>query len=370
MQEARSPGRQGASHRSGMRRLRGGVVLLSVLTVVASVMVVGGSAAFAAKSSAKSAKTTKKKDTNKASLTSHAKLTYYVVLHGCPTTTFWPPVWNGALAAGKQFGVNVKILKVTVADCTNVAALSNLVSTAIAAHPNGIVTTVLTPTGLSSVLKKATSDGIPVIIANTAATNTGKPTATNPYLAYVGEDNYTAGVEAGNEAVKLFSLKSGAHVIVDDHEPTNISLTAREDGIKAAFGPDGITPTLINTSTTVTSGAGVVSSYMTTHTTTQVILTLGPTGTMQAVQALKTVKLPHVKIGGMDLTSTVLSYIENGKMGFTLDQQPFLQGYYSVEELYLHSTLGVAPVTIYTGPAFLTPKNVKKLAKYVTKTGY
>jgi simple sugar transport system substrate-binding protein len=82
------------------------------------------------------------------------------------------------------------------------------------------------------------------------------------------------------------------------------------------------------------------------------------------------VNLPSVKIGGFDLTSTVLSYIEHGQVGFTLDQQPFLQGYDSIMELYLDATEGAAPVTIYTGPAFLTTTNVKKLAKYVTHTGY
>jgi simple sugar transport system substrate-binding protein len=227
-------------------------VLLSVLAVVASVTLVGEGAAFAAKSHSKAAKATKAK-AKKPSTTSSGKLTYYFVSHGCPTTTFWPAVWNGAADAGKQFHVNVRILKLTVSDCTNVSDVVNLLDTAIAAHPNGIVTTVENATSFSSALKTATHDRIPVVTMNTVPTNTGKPTATNPYLAYIGEDNYTAGVEEANEAVKIFHLAKGASVIVDDFEPTNVSLTARDDGIKAAMSNDGITPTVINTSTTVSS---------------------------------------------------------------------------------------------------------------------
>jgi len=349
-------------------------MVVAAFALAMSFLAVGAESAFAAKSHGTAAKSTKSKKAKakaKAKVSaSHGKLTYYFVSHGCPDTTFWVNVFNGAEAAGKQFGVNVKILKLTTSQCTSVSAVVTLLNTAIAAHPNGIVATVESPTAFSAPLKTATHDGIPVVVMNTAPTNTGKPTATNPYLAYIGEDNYTAGIEAGNEANKLFHLSSGSAVVVVDHEPNNISLTARANGIKAALSPNGITPTVVNTSTTVSSGTTVLSSYLTTHKTVKAIIDLGPTGAEQAVDALKADNLSGIDIGGFDLSSTVLSYIEHGEVGFTLDQQPYLQGYDSVQELFLDSTVGAAPVTIYTGPAFLTPHNVKKLAKYVTLTGY
>lgn len=299
-----------------------------------------------------------------------ADLTYYFVSHGCPQTTFWGAVWNGAKAAGKQFGVNVKILKLTTAECTSVSAVVTLFSTAIAGHPNGIVVTVESPTAFSSSLKTATHDGIPVVVMNTAPTNTGKPTATNPYLAYIGEDNYTAGAEAATEAVKLFHLTSGAGVAIIDFEPNNVSPTARSKGAESVLKPKGITPAVINTVTTVSAGTTVVSAYLTAHKTIKCILGLGPTGVSQAVDAIEADNLSGIDIGGFDLTSTVLNYLKKGEVGFTLDQQPYLQGYDSIMELYLDSTVGAAPVTIYTGPAYLTKGNVGKLAKYVTLTGY
>ena len=372
----RSAGAAGAATAGHRGRAR----LLGVAAVAAALgaWFVGAAAgpAFAASAhhakskSEKHERSAEKKKPKAAKLPKHGKLTYYFVSHGCPTTTFWVNVWNGAEDAGKQLGVNVKILKLTTAECTNVSAVVTLLDTSIAAHPNGIVATVESPTAFSSALKTAAHDGIPVVVMNTAPTHTGKPTATNPYLAYIGEDNYTAGVEAGTEAMKLFHLKSGASVVIIDHEPTNISLTARSKGIESVMNPAGISTTVVNTSTTVSAGTTVVAAYLTTHKTVKAILELGPTGASQAVDALKADNLKGIPIGGFDLSSTVLSYIKSGLVGFTLDQQPYLQGYDSIEELFLDSTVGAAPVTIYTGPAFLTPKNVKRLAKYVTLTGY
>jgi simple sugar transport system substrate-binding protein len=373
-------GRATAGDRASGSRGRGRGRLLGVAAVVVALcawfvgVAAGPALAVTAhhekSKSAKHASTERSKKPKEAKLPKHGKLTYYFVSHGCPTTTFWVNVWNAAENAGKQFGVNVKILKLTTAECTNVSAVVTLLDTAIAAHPDGIVTTVESPTAFSSALKTATHDGIPVVVMNTAPTNTGKPTAANPYLAYIGQDNYTAGVEAGTEAMKLFHLSKGDPVVIVDHEPTNISLTARDKGVEAAMNPAGIPTTVVNTSTTVSSGTSVLSSYLTTHKTVKAIMELGPTGAQQAVGALKADNLKGIPIGGFDLSSTVLSYIKRGLVGFTLDQQPYLQGYYSVEELFLKSTVGAAPVTIYTGPAFLTPKNVKKLAKFVTLTGY
>lgn len=295
--------------------------------------------------------------------------TFYFISHGCPTDPFWPPVWNGATDAGKALGVKVNILHITSSQCGSTAAEVSLLDTAIAAHPAGIATTVTDATSFSSALQTATKDGIPLVVFNSAPTASGVPTAANPYQAYIGQQNYSAGEGLATEAAKEFSLTKGASVIVIDHEPTNISLTQRLQGVKAAFSSKGITPTVVNTSDNVSQGASIVSSYLTTHKNIAAILTLGTTGTDEVAQAQSSAGT-HIKIGAMDLDSTTLRYIENGTVTFTVDQQPYLQGFQSIVELYLEAKEGAAPVSISTGPVFLTASNVKKLAKYVAHTGY
>jgi simple sugar transport system substrate-binding protein len=297
------------------------------------------------------------------------KLTFYFVSHGCPTDPFWPPVWNGAADAGKQLGVNVDVLHITSSECGSTAAEVNLLETAIAAHPAGIATTVTDATSFSSALQTAAKDNIPVVVFNSAPTANGQPSSTNPFLAYLGQQNYSAGQGLAQEAAREFNLAKGATVLVVDHEPTNISLTQRLNGVRAAFTPLGIKPTILNTSDDISQSASLVGAYLTTHKNVAAILTLGTTGTDEVAQA-QTTAGTHIKIGAMDLDSTTLSYIEHGTVAFTVDQQPYLQGYFSIVELFLDATEGAAPVSISTGPVFLTSQNVRMLSKYVGHTGF
>ncbi|HTV10617.1 MAG TPA: substrate-binding domain-containing protein [Acidimicrobiales bacterium] len=295
--------------------------------------------------------------------------TFYFISHGCPTDPFWPPVWNGAADAGRQLGIRVDILHITSSECGSTAAEVNLLETAIAAHPAGIATTITDPTAFGSALQTAAKDNIPVVVFNSAPTASGAPSATNPFLSYIGQQNYSAGQGLANEAVTDFSLTKGATVVVVDHEPTNISLTQRLQGVKSAFGAHGITPAVVNTSDDISQGATVVSGYLTNHKNVAAILTLGTTGTDEVAEAQAT-SGTHIKVGAMDLDSTTLSYIEHGTVSYTVDQQPYLQGYLSIVELFLDATEGAAPVNIPTGPAFITSANVKMLAKYVDHTGF
>ena len=286
-----------------------------------------------------------------------------------PDRPVLPPVWNGAADAGKRLGVKVDILHITSVQCGSTAAEVSLLQTAIAAHPAGIATTVTDATSFSSTLKTAAKDGIPVVVFNSAPTANGQPSSTNPFLSYIGQQNYSAGQGLAQEAVKEFGLKSGAKVVVVDHEPTNISLNQRLQGVAAAFKAVGVTPTIVNTSDNISQGASIVSAYFTTHKSLGAVLTLGTTGTDEVVQAMSSSGTKQ-KIGAMDLDSSTLSYIERGTVAFTVDQQPYLQGYLSIVELFLDATEGAAPVPISTGPVFLTSQNVKALSKYVDHTGF
>jgi simple sugar transport system substrate-binding protein len=72
-----------------------------------------------------------------------------------------------------------------------------------------------------------------------------------------------------------------------------------------------------------------------------------------------------VKSGGYDLLPTTLRAIHDGHMDFTIDQQPYLQGFQPVIQLFLHRYSGglVVPADTNTGLNFVTRRNV---ARYLT----
>jgi simple sugar transport system substrate-binding protein len=74
--------------------------------------------------------------------------------------------------------------------------------------------------------------------------------------------------------------------------------------------------------------------------------------------------------GGYDLLPTTLKLIDKGVLDFTIDQQPYLQGFYPVVQLFLYKISGglMAPSETNTGLLFVTKDNVKPYL--TTKTRY
>ena len=77
-----------------------------------------------------------------------------------------------------------------------------------------------------------------------------------------------------------------------------------------------------------------------------------------------------IKAGGYDLLPTTLKLIQKGQLDFTIDQQPYLQGWLPVLQLFLYKYPAglVAPSDTNTGLLFVTKANVKPYL--TTKTRY
>ena len=67
-----------------------------------------------------------------------------------------------------------------------------------------------------------------------------------------------------------------------------------------------------------------------------------------------------VKSGGFDLTEQTQNLVKAGDLEFTIDQQPYLQGFLPVLYLYLFNLSGglVNPPVTNTGLTFVTKANV------------
>lgn len=77
-----------------------------------------------------------------------------------------------------------------------------------------------------------------------------------------------------------------------------------------------------------------------------------------------------VKGGGYDLLPGTLQLIKSGALQFTIDQQPYLQGFYPVVQLFLQKLSGglMFPSDTNTGLLFVTKDNVDPYL--TTKTRY
>ena len=67
-----------------------------------------------------------------------------------------------------------------------------------------------------------------------------------------------------------------------------------------------------------------------------------------------------IHAGGYDLTPTTLDLLNQGHLDFTIDQQPYLQGFLPTVALFLYKLSGglQAPPDTNTGLLFVTKQNV------------
>jgi simple sugar transport system substrate-binding protein len=127
----------------------------------------------------------------------------------------------------------------------------------------------------------------------------------------------------------------------------------------------------VATSPDLATELSMIDAYYQGHKSLKGMFAVDAGDTQGVGQVIQKYKLQNkVKGGGYDLLPGTLKLIQNGSLQFTIDQQPYLQGFYPVMQLFLQRLSGglVAPSDTNTGLLFVTKDNVKPYLN--TKTRY
>ena len=65
---------------------------------------------------------------------------------------------------------------------------------------------------------------------------------------------------------------------------------------------------------------------------------------------------------GFDLSAATAQASQDGSVSVVLDQQPFLQGYLPIVQLYMSANFGFAGMNVDTGAALITADNIAQVA--------
>ena len=292
------------------------------------------------------------------------KLKFYVVTHGGPADPFWGVVMRGAKDAGKMFNCDVTYLG---PEKFSIQKLVDMVETAIAAKPDGLVVTITDAKALDRPLKDAIKKGIPVVAINVPDTRSFKDKI--PYLCYVGADDYKVGIEAGKRMLKAFGSSKPKRAVILIHEVGHAGLEARAKGFTEIFQAQGIPVEKLAGSPNASENYQVLDAYLTKHPDTDVVFTVGPLGAHPALKLFEEKNLfGKVKLAAVDLTTTIIKAIEDGKIEFTVEQQQYLQGYLPIGFLVLYNKYGLIPHgDVLTGPSIVDKSNVKVVEEMVKK---
>ena len=230
----------------------------------------------------------------------------------------------------------------------------NSMNAAIAAKVDGIAVCLVDPVAFKRPIERAMEAGIPVFAYNADVPQAGR-------LAYIGQDLYAAGVKMGE---RIVSLVDSGKVVLFIATPGQLNIQPRIDGAQAAIKKSGksLEVEVIATGPTVDEELSKIQAYYIGHQNVKGMFAVDGGSTQGISEVMRQRKLPEKGIhgGGFDLLPRTLTNIKDGFLDFTIDQQPYLQGFYTVMEMFTFLASGglVGPGEINTGLKFVTKDSV------------
>jgi simple sugar transport system substrate-binding protein len=241
-----------------------------------------------------------------------------------------------------------------------VAEMVNTTKTAISAKADGIALAVVDKNAFNAPVDQALSAGIPVVSYN--ADGAKDDPGTNR-LAYIGQGLYDSGFQLGQRA--LASGLASGDVVGFIATPGALNIQPRIDGASDAIKQSGkpIKFTPVGTNADVTKGLSIIDAYAQGHPNLTGMLAVDAGSTQAVGQVVQKYKMRDkgLKVaGGFDLVPETLQAIKGGSLDYTIDQQPYLQGFLPVLYLYMYKLSGglVFPSETNTGLLFVTKDSV------------
>jgi simple sugar transport system substrate-binding protein len=285
----------------------------------------------------------------------------FVFVNHVTTNPFFVPTQYGAADACKLFGCSYQW---TGSENSNVNEMVNAVNSAVTSGASGIAVSLIDLHAFNAPVQAAISAGIPVVAYNADAEG-------NAREAYIGQDLMKAGEKMGERIVELVPSGDVALFIAT---PGAANIQPRIDGAIKAIKASGkpITTHTIATGAAVPAELSTIDAYWVGHQSTKGLFAVDGGSTQSVAQVMQKYGLPNkgVKAGGFDLTEVTQQLLAAGQIDFTIDQQPYLQGFLPIQQLFMYKVSGSLTgfAETNTGLKFLDKTTVIPYNK--TKTRY
>lgn len=282
---------------------------------------------------------------------------FRLVTHG-GNDPFWAVYQQGMRDAAKELGCRADIDLCG----SDLQLQQKRFQEAVAMKPTGIALVINDDTLWDKPVADAIARGVNVIGSNN---DDQEGPAGNARLCYIGQNERRAGMMIGLAVFKAAkesgkSMKNLNVAAAVEVAGANYGVV-RSQGIKDAMEYYGIPGEIeiLDCTLEMTTAESRITSYLIGHKDTDCIFGLGGITTDRLTSALKNAKKRPGQIlaGGFDAAPGTLTGLETGYMVASIDQQQYLQGYFSVYVLYLMDKYGFAP-QIDTGGYLITKDNI------------
>ena len=322
------------------------------------------------------------------------RFTIAMVTHEQPGDTFWDRIRAGAEDAAAAHNIELRY-----SNGAQAPEQATLVQNAIDSQVNGLAVTLAQVEQVGPAAKAAADAGIPVVAFNAGKDEYERFGA----KMYFGSDETIAGQAAGQRLAEDGAQK----VLCVVQEQGHVALEARCAGVAASFpnteniyvqgtdlpsvrstigaklqedpaithvialgAPFALTALEIASAYLVGQQLRVVANHraevrQAPHGITHVIA-LGAQFAMTALQSVSDAG-SQAKVATFDLNIDAARAIQEGRIMFSVDQQPYVQGYMAVASLWLNLTNGNdlgGGGPVLTGPSLVDESNIDQIVEY------
>jgi simple sugar transport system substrate-binding protein len=270
----------------------------------------------------------------------------FVFVNHVTTNPFFTPTQYGIEDASAILGTQFQW---TGSETSEIGEMVDAFEAAIAGGADGIAVALVDLEAFNDPTDQAIEQGIPVLSYNADAPNNR--------LSYVGQDLYGSGFEMGNRIVDLVGEgKVGLFIAT----PGQLNIQPRIDGALDAIRESGanIEAQDIASGAELPAEVNAVESWYLGNQDAAGMFAVDAGSTQAVGQIVQQTGAREQGLrgaGGYDLLPETVQFVADGVLDFTIDQQPYLQGFLPTLYLYLYKLSGgvVTPPETNTGLVFL-----------------
>ena len=285
---------------------------------------------------------------------------HIVFVTTCVGEDFFNPVKKGMLDAAELMGVTCEFIGTEEVDLEGQV---EMMEKAIKQGADGIALNIIDAEAFDRVIEEAIGKGIPVV-----AFNTDDNSSPNARLSSVNQDLFNAGKLFGERILK--DIPTNSKVLVTQHSAGISALDDRMSGMLAVLKRKNIRAKVAITGIHADAASRVIADALKANPEIKTILCTGLADTEGAGMAIeKEFADQNILAAGFDLSLIVVESIRNGHLVFTIDQQPYMQGFYPVIQLVQNIRYGIIPNDMNAGASVVSKDNIDNIDELIEQ-GY
>jgi len=278
----------------------------------------------------------------------------FIFITPCVDEDFFKPLKKGMRDAAEMMGVDSAIIGTEDVD---MEAQVVMLRKAVADGYDGIALSIIDPEFFDDVVQETIDKGVPVVAFNVDDHNTP-----NARLSAVCQDLYQSGRILGKQIEE--SIPDNSRILMTIHSEGISALEDRLHGIQDVLKEKGATWKVIVTGMIPEKAEEMITRELKANPDIKAVLCTGQADMEGSGLAIER----HFRdkdyiTAGFDLSPEILRLVKDGVIKLTIDQQPYVQGFYPVIQLALYCRYGIKPSSMNSGATVISSENAESVIR-------